>query len=87
MKWQGYFLNLAKQITSEEMKPLTPNQIWQIAISKGYDKGLGSNSKTPQRSLGASLYIDVRDNPDSNFISVDENPKHFYSESITLFRR
>lgn len=77
------FLSLAQQVLSEEKKPLTPNQIWEIALSKGYDKKLGSIGKTPYRSLGAMLYVDVRDNPNSIFVSVGENPKHFYLKSLS----
>jgi len=66
----------------EEKRPLTPNEIWEIARAKGYDKQIDTLGKTPIASLGARLYIEVRDNPDSIFLSVGVRPKLFYLKSL-----
>jgi uncharacterized protein len=76
------FLQLAQKIITEEKRPLSPNEIWDIAISKGYDKNLGSLGKTPSASLGAMLYVDVRDNPKTIFISVGVRPKRFFLKTL-----
>ncbi len=76
------FLQLAKKVISEEKRPLSANEIWDISKLKGYDKQLGSIGKTPYQSLAAMLYVDVRDNPDSLFLSVGIRPKRFYLKSL-----
>ncbi len=78
------FLELAKKVISEERKPLSPNEIWEIAVSKSYDKQIGTLGKTPYATLGAMLYVDVRDNPNSWFISAGVRPKRFYLKSLPL---
>lgn len=75
------FLQLAQKILEETQRPLSVPEIWEIAVSKGYDKGLGSKGKTPWASLGAMLYIDVRDNSSSIFTSLGTRPKRFVLKS------
>ncbi len=76
------FLQLAKRVLSEEKKPLSANEIWEIASLKGYDKQLGSSGKTPSATLGAMLYVDIRDNTDSQFVSIGVRPKRFSLKSL-----
>ncbi|QQV04127.1 MULTISPECIES: COG2958 family protein [Chryseobacterium] len=72
------FLELAELIINEENKPLTANEIWSIAVKKEYDKKLNSQGKTPSATLGALLYVNVKDNPKSIFSKTDSRPKRFY---------
>jgi len=76
------FLQLAHKVISEEKRPLSSPEIWEIAQIKGYDKELQTKGKTPSASLGAMLYVDVRDNPNSEFISTDDRPKKFILRSL-----
>lgn len=76
------FLQLAEKVLQEERRPLTPDEIWQIAQEKGYDKLVETRGKTPWRTLGAQLYVCVRDKPDSPFIAVDARPKRFFLRSL-----
>ena len=80
------FLQLAQKILEEEKRPLSVPEIWNLAVTKGYDKGLGSKGKTPWASLGAMMYVDVRDNPSSVFVGLGTRPKRFvlkaYSEKF-----
>lgn len=76
------FLELAELIIKEENKPLTSNEIWNIAVSKGYDKKLNSEGKTPSATLGALLYVNVKDNPRSMFSKTDSRPKRFYLKNM-----
>ncbi len=50
------FLNLAKKVLGEIEKPLSSQEIWEIAVAKGYDKELNSQGKTPARTLNAQLH-------------------------------
>lgn len=75
------FLQLAKKILEDERRPLSVPEIWQIAVDKGKEKLLESSGKTPWASLGAMLYVDVRDNPNSDFLSIGARPKRFILKS------
>jgi len=48
----------------------------------GEESGLSSqiktSGKTPWQTLGAQLYVDVRDNPESKFIKVGKRPAKFF---------
>ena len=76
------FVELAIKILEEEKKPLSPNEIWQIAVSKGYDKQLIIKGKTPWSTLYATLFTDARDRADSPFITAGERPKRFYLRNL-----
>jgi len=76
------FLELAELVIKEENKPLTSNEIWNIAVKKEYDKQLNSQGKTPSATLGALLYVNVKDNPKSIFSKTDSRPKRFYLKNM-----
>ncbi|MDF2552388.1 MAG: hypothetical protein K0R77_1663 [Chryseobacterium sp.] len=76
------FLELAERILKEENKPLTANEIWNMAIEKGYDKQLNSEGKTPWATLGALIYVNAKDNPKSIFSKTDSRPKRFYLKTM-----
>ncbi len=82
-KWT--FLELAKKILEEEKKPLTPEEIWEMAKTKGYDKYVGTQGKTPWATIGAQIYVNIRDNKKSPFIKIDSSPTRFYLR--TLFKK
>jgi len=54
------FIELAEKVLSEEKKALTASEIWQIATTKGYDKKLNSEGKTPWATLGAQIYVNAK---------------------------
>lgn len=76
------FLQLAQKILDAEKKSLSPEEIWQIAVNKNYDKEVSSKGKTPWRTIGAQLYVEVRDNPQSIFAKTDTRPKRFFLRSL-----
>ena len=76
------FLELAKKVLEEEKKPLSPVEIWEIAKSKGYDSNVGSQGKTPWRSIGAQIYVNIRDKKDCPFVKIDSKPRRFYLRSL-----
>ncbi len=79
---QWTFLGLVKKILEEEKKPLSPEEIWEVAKSKGYDKYVGTQGKTPWATIGAQIYVNIRDRKDSPFIKIDTRPKRFYLRSL-----
>lgn len=77
------FYDLAKQVIQQVNQPLSPSEIWDKAVELGLDKELITKGKTPWATLGARLYTDVRDNPNSIFEAVGKNPKRFGLKNIT----
>lgn len=76
------FLELAKKIIEEEGKPLSAEEIWEIATIKGYDKEVGTKGKTPARTLGSRIYVDIRDTKNSPFLKWELRPTRFYLHSL-----
>jgi hypothetical protein len=76
------FLELAKRIMEEEKRPLSPDEIWKIASSKDYDKLMHSVGKTPWATLGAQLYVNVRDKKDTPFARIGMRPSRFYLREL-----
>ena len=72
------FLDLAYDILKGSPAPLTYQQIWQMGKATGLTEKIRSSGKTPWQSLGAQLYIEVRDNEQSKFIKVGERPARFF---------
>jgi hypothetical protein len=72
------FLGLAKRVLEEEKKPLSVDEIWALAKSKGHDQLLRGQGKTPWATLGAQLHVNVRDREDTAFATVGTRPKRFY---------
>jgi hypothetical protein len=72
------FLDLAQEVLKETTKPLTYQEIWQIGKEKGFSGKIRTSGKTPWNSLGAQLYVEVRDNDKSSFIKVGRRPTRFF---------
>jgi uncharacterized protein len=72
------FLDLAYGVLKEAEKPLTYQEIWQAGQDMGLASKVGTTGKTPWNSLGAQLYVDVRDNESSKFIKVGKRPARFF---------
>ncbi|MCX7878007.1 MAG: HTH domain-containing protein [Ignavibacteria bacterium] len=76
------FIELAEKVIREENRPLTQSEIWEIAKLKGYDKLINTTGKTPWQTIGARLYVDIRDNPDSKFIKLKLKPTKFFLKEL-----
>lgn len=72
------FLELAQEVLEKAEQPLGYKEIWEAAKEKGLDKKLESLGKTPWQSLGAQLYVNIRDKADSVFMPVSRQPKQFW---------
>ncbi len=75
------YLDLAKKVLQEAQKPLTHDEIWNQAVEMGLDKMLSSIGKTPWQTIQARLYVNIRDNPDSEFILASRRPTTFWLKS------
>jgi hypothetical protein len=78
------FLELAEKVVREERRPLTPEEIWQIATAKNYDTAVGTQGKTPWASIGAQLYMSVKIDPRSKWIRSGRRPTRFILKEVTL---
>ena len=78
MKNKYTFSDLCYDVLAKENAPLTPDAIWKKAVEIGLDKQLGTTGKTPSASIGARLYVDIRDNgEESKFVQVSKRPALF----------
>jgi len=77
------FIELAEKIIREENKPLTPSEIWELGIKKGYNKQINTTGKTPWETIGARIYVDIRDNPETIFIKLKLKPTKFYLKTLS----
>ena len=76
------FKELAQKVLEEEKRPLTVREIWEIAVEKGYDGLVNSSGKTPWRTVGAQIYVDMRNNTNSPFIKIDSKPRKFFLKTL-----
>jgi hypothetical protein len=76
------FLGLARKVLIEEKRPPSPGEIWKIAAAKGYTSGLDSQGKTPAMTLYSSVYLDARDNPESDFFKLGARPARYFLKSL-----
>jgi hypothetical protein len=72
------YLDLATEVLKTTRQPLTYQEIWEAAKTSGLSAQIKTSGKTPWQSLGAQLYVDVRDNPESQFIKVGRRPARFF---------
>ena len=78
------FLDLAKEILKSASTPLTYQQIWEAAQDAGLTKKVSTKGKTPWQTLGARLYTEVNDNPNSDLIKPANAPLAFFSSQDSL---
>jgi hypothetical protein len=72
------FLDFAEDILKTIPKPLTFQELWETGKSSEFVSKLSITGKTPWQTLGARLFVDIRDNPSSRFIKVGKNPARFF---------
>lgn len=78
------FLELTYETLKKAGIPLTTQEIWEYANKFGFIKQLNSNGKTPLKTLEARLYIDIRDNSESNFYQYSKRPSKFYLKNADV---
>lgn len=72
------FLELAEEVLRQAKYPLDYKQMWESAKNLGLDKKVGSEGKTPEMSLLAQIYVNIRDKSDSKFCIVSKRPTKFW---------
>lgn len=72
------FLELAEEVLKQAKYPLDYKQMWESAKNLGLDKKVGSEGKTPEMSLSAQIYVNIRDKSDSKFCIVSKRPTKFW---------
>ncbi len=73
---------MAEDVLKNSKTPLTFQQIWEDGKSSGLAAKIKTKGKTPWNTLGARLYVEVRDNADmSKFIKVGKRPTRFFLKS------
>lgn len=72
------FLDLAKDVLEKSTEPLTVHVIWLKAEEIGLVSKVGTSGKTPEKTLAARLYVDIRDNEKSIFYQSNKRPAKFY---------
>lgn len=75
------FIDLASEILKSAAHPLTYQEIWQAGVHAGLAAKLRTAGKTPWNTLGAQLYVDVRDNDATRFIKIGKRPARFFLKS------
>jgi uncharacterized protein len=78
------YLELAKKVLREEKRPLSPAEIWAVAVSKSYHESLNARQgKTPAATLYATIFVDARDNPSSSFIKLGSRPARYFLKELS----
>ncbi|WP_429885571.1 COG2958 family protein [Geoalkalibacter halelectricus] len=72
------FLDLAYDVLKKADKPMVYQEIWQHAKEMELTLRIDSTGKTPWRSLGSRLYVDIRDNEQSKFVGIGKTPVRFF---------
>ncbi|NUN97693.1 MAG: hypothetical protein HUU16_16135, partial [Candidatus Omnitrophica bacterium] len=71
------FLDLAYDVLKATDRPLTYQEVWEIGKEMGLADKIRTSGKTPWQSLGAQLYVDVRDNEHSRISKAGSRPARF----------
>lgn len=79
------FLELAYETLKKIQAPLTDKQIWEKSQELGFK--IESAGKTPWRTIGARIYIDIKENPQTKFIKVSSRPTLFFIKDIEINKK
>lgn len=78
------YCDLAEETLQKAGMPLSTDEIWQKAVEFELTKKLDSIGKTPSATIGARVYVDMRDNPASKFCKVGNKPTRFALKTFSL---
>ncbi len=74
-------LDFAEDVLKQCKQPLVYQDIWEAGSNTEFARKLNLKGKTPWQTLGARLYVDVRDKPTSKFMRIGKNPVRFWLRS------
>jgi uncharacterized protein len=82
------FVELAEKVLAEVMRPLSPSEIWKVAVAQGYDSLLRARQgKTPERTLYSAIFTDARQNPETAFVKFGDRPARYYLKKLAQERQ
>lgn len=76
------FLKLAEEILGKTKIPMSINEIWTYAQENDMTKELNSIGKTPWKTLGARVYVDIKTNKKTKIRQVSKRPAKFGLKEI-----
>lgn len=70
-------LQAAAYVAHQSAIPMTAPELWQAIVAHDLHTLVRCTSKTPDRSVGAMIYIQIRDDPEPFFKQVSSSPPQF----------
>lgn len=78
------FLDLAVEVIKLQNKPMSVYEIWNKAVEHDLHKKLPKYGKTPEQTLGARIYVSIKQGGDDNpFIQFSKRPALFFLKELT----
>ena len=78
------FLDLAVEVLKMQNKPMSVYEIWNKAVELDLHKNLPKYGKTPEQTLGARIYVSIKQGGDENpFIQVSKRPALFFLKKLS----
>ncbi|MDV2686482.1 HTH domain-containing protein [Alkalihalophilus lindianensis] len=77
------FKQLAYKILKETERPMSPSEIWNYTKQRNFQDLVQSKGKTPERTIGAQIYVDIKNNAESPFLKIEEaKPRKFFLKEL-----
>lgn len=77
------FLDLAVEVIKSQNKPMSVYDIWKKAVENDLHKKLSKYGKTPEQTLGARIYVSIKQGGDANpFTQVSKRPALFFLKEL-----
>lgn len=71
------FLKLAEEILNNTKIPMSINEMWNYAKKNNMTEELNSSGKTPWKTLGARVYVDIKNNKKTKIKQISKRPAKF----------
>lgn len=72
------FIKIAELTLEKVRKPLTTREIWENAVKLNIVEGYTTSGKTPWHTIGAFIYLNIRDSDNPTFYQYSKRPATFY---------
>ncbi|MDD4157662.1 MAG: HTH domain-containing protein [Candidatus Cloacimonetes bacterium] len=72
------FKKFAELVLEHEKRPLSPLEIWERGNKIEEIPKIETTAKTPWLTIGAQIYVDIRDNEQTIFYQYSDRPARFY---------
>lgn len=80
------FIELIKDSIKIAGRPLSVSEIWNIAKENGLETRLRSCGRTPEKTIDARIYVDLKKNGEKScFVKFHERPVKFYLRELPPF--